>query len=475
MTVSQDLIREPALLIGGEWVPGDGAELEIEDPARERTSGVIVTAGRDQVDAAIDAANRAFPAWAATSPTMRADFLRRLLGILTERADRFAEIVTLELGVPARQARRLHVDVPIEVVRNSIDALLDFRFEEEIGHSRVQHVPVGVVAAITPWNLPLHQVITKVVPALAAGTTIILKPASMTPLAAYELARAIQDAGAPAGVFNLITGSGGEIGDQLISSPGVAHVSFTGSTSVGRRVAVAAAESFKRVTLELGGKSASIVLAGLNDDELRRAVKITFANCMLNAGQTCTALSRLIVPAGELARVEQILAESAEGYTVGERVGPLASAAQRESVRAFMTNGSAGTTTLVAGGADAPVPDLGYYVAPTVYSSVDPSSRLAQEEVFGPVLAVIPAADDDDAVRIANDTAYGLGGAVWGPTNEAALAAATRLEAGQVDVNGAAFNPRAPFGGFKNSGIGREIGDFGIAQLLELRSIQVNG
>jgi aldehyde dehydrogenase (NAD+) len=465
-----ELIHEPDLYIDGRWTPGGGADLEVENPATEEVTGRVTQASVEDVEAALAAARAAFGPWAATPVAERAAVLRRLGEVLTERADLFADIINREQGSPPRVARALHVDTPIAVVDATVEALERFEFRSELGNSLILREPVGVVAAITPWNLPLHQVVVKVVPALAAGATVVLKPAGLTPLAAFELARAFEAAGLPAGAFNLVPGSGRVVGDLLTRHPGVDQVSFTGSTPVGRSIAATAAKSLKRVTLELGGKSASVVLAGASDELLAKAVKITVANCFLNGGQTCTALSRLIVPPGKIEQVEELAAAAAAKYVPGSRLGPLISADQRKEVESFLEPG--------AGGADAVtvtsplgLPERGYYVSPTVVSRVAPDSRLAQEEVFGPVLAVLTAGSDDDAVALANDSIYGLGGAVWGPDEEA-LEVAARLQTGQVDVNGGAFNPGAPFGGYKQSGVGREIGEYGIADVLEIKAVQ---
>ncbi|MDT7578927.1 MAG: aldehyde dehydrogenase [Pseudonocardiales bacterium] len=467
-----DVQREEALYIGGRWVPGAGEDLEVENPGTEQLTGVVTQASADDVDAAVAAARAAFPGWAATPAPERAALLRSLRGVIAERAELFADTVHREQGSPPRVARLLHVDTPLAVIDATVHALERFAFRSELGNSVVLRQPVGVVAAITPWNLPLHQVVVKVIPALAAGATVVLKPAGLTPLSAFELARAVEAAGFPAGVFNLVPGSGRVVGDHLVRHPGVDQISFTGSTPVGRRIAGAAAETLKRVTLELGGKSASVVLDDADDALLAKAVKITVANCYLNGGQTCTALSRLIVPAARVEEAERLAAEAAAKYVPGARLGPLISAEQRKEVEAFLDPATGGPATHTVLGGGGPLPERGHYVAPTVFSRVDPDSRLAQEEVFGPVLSILAAASDDDAVEIANNSAYGLSGAVWGVDQDAALTVAARLDTGQVDVNGGAFNPGAPFGGYKQSGIGREIGEYGIADVLEVKSVQ---
>jgi aldehyde dehydrogenase (NAD+) len=469
--MNDTVLREPAIYVDGRWTAGGGPELEVENPATEQVTGVVAQADPADVEAAVAAASAAFPAWSATPVAERAAVLRRLRDELAARADVLADLVHREQGSPPKLARTLHVDTPIAVVDATIEALERFPFRHEIGNSVVLREPVGVVAAITPWNLPLHQVVVKVVPALAAGATVVLKPAALTPLAAFELARAVEAAGLPPGVFHLVPGSGRVVGDLLTRHPDVDQVSFTGSTPVGRTIAAAAAQTLKRVTLELGGKSASVVLADASDELLAKAVKVTVANCFLNGGQTCTALSRLIVPADRLAQVEELAAAAAAKYVPGERLGPLISAEQRKEVESFLEPGAGGSSAVTVTEPVAP-PERGYYVAPTVVSRVDPDSRLAQEEVFGPVLAVPAAGSDDEAVAIANHSIYGLGGAVWGSDEDAAFAVAARIRTGQVDVNGGAFNPAAPFGGYKQSGIGREIGEYGIADVCEIKAVQ---
>lgn len=461
-----EMLRESALYIGGEWVAGGGDDCAVENPATEETTGVVTQASAQDVDDALRAARGALGAWSATAVAERAAALRRLHDVITERAEAFAALINREQGSPPPVARKLHVDTPLAVITQTADAVEEFAFRSQVGRSVILREPVGVVAAITPWNLPLHQIIVKVVPALAAGCTVVLKPAALTPLTAFELARAFEAAQFPAGVFNLITGSGRDVGDHLTKSPLVDHVSFTGSTAVGRRVAAAAATTIKGVTLELGGKSASVVLSDVSDERLATAVKVTVGNCYLNGGQTCTALSRLIVPADRLAQAEELAAAAAARYVPGERLGPLISAAQRKEVESFLTPGKIISRPLE-------LPDRGYYVTPTVYSEVDPDSRLAQEEIFGPVLSILTADSDDHAIELANNSIYGLGGALWTDDTDRAVDWAARIHTGQIDVNGAPFNARAPFGGYRQSGVGREIGDYGIADVLEVKAVQL--
>jgi aldehyde dehydrogenase (NAD+) len=466
--MTSELIREPALYIGGSWVPGGGSECEVEDPATEQTTGLVTQASATDVDQAVAAARDAFEGWRATSVDDRVKALRRLHDVITDRADRFAALITREQGSPPPLARSLHVDTPVNVIAKTADALEEFPFRQRRDGSVILREPVGVVAAITPWTMPLHQIVMKMVPALAAGCTVVLKPAALTPLTAFELARAVDAADFPPGVFNLVTGGGREIGDQLCRHPLIDHVSFTGSACVGRQVAAAAATTVKGLTLELGGKSASVVLSDVSDDLLAKAVELTVASCFLNAGQTSTALSRLIVPEARQPQVEELAAAEAAKYVPGKQLGPLISAGQRFVVEGYLEPGLAKAIT---GTVELPV--KGYYVTPTVYSEVDPDSYLAQDEIFGPVLSILTAESDDHAIQLANNASYGPGRALWIADADRALDWAAQIRAGQVDVNAAPFNPRTPFGGYKHFGIRREIADYGIDDMLKLKAVQL--
>lgn len=354
--------------------------------------------------------------------------------------------------------------------------LAGFPWTEELGNSLVVREPVGVVAAITPWNYPLHQIVNKVVPAVAAGCTVVLKPSEVAPLTAGILAEIVSAAGVPDGVLNIVHGVGPVVGEALAAHPDVDMVSFTGSTRAGRRVAAVAAETVKRVALELGGKSANLVL---DDADLGLAVKIGMANCYLNGGQTCTAWSRMLVPASRHDEAVELAVAAAAKYTVGDpteastRIGPMVSAAQRERVTGYISAGTAEGATLACGGPDVPDGlDRGYFVRPTVFGGVRPEHTIAKEEIFGPVLSIMPYGSEDEGVELANSTVYGLAGAVFSADNDRAVAVARRLRTGQVDVNGGAFNPIAPFGGYKQSGNGRELGRFGLEEFCEIKSIQ---
>jgi acyl-CoA reductase-like NAD-dependent aldehyde dehydrogenase len=432
------------------------------------------------VDSAVAAARRALDKWSATSPSVRAELLEKISGGLKARADELARTIAQEVGMPLKLAGRIQAGLPIANFANFAKLLKEFVFEERVGNSLVTREPVGVVAAITPWNYPLHQIALKVAPALAAGCTVVLKPSEVAPFNAFILAEAIEAAGLPQGVFNLVTGYGADAGEALVKHREIDMISFTGSTRAGKRISELAAQSVKRVALELGGKSASVIL---DDADLASAVKGTVNGCYLNSGQTCTALTRMLVPDSLYQEAARIAAEVAKGFTVGDplaettRLGPLSSQAQLERVRGFIRKGLQEGAELLAGGADAPegVPPGGYYVKPTVFGKVRNDMTIAREEIFGPVLSIIPYKDEEDAVRIANDTVYGLAGAVWSRDDARAQRVARRIRAGQVDVNGGAFNMNAPFGGFKQSGHGREAGVYGLEEFLEYKSLQLKG
>jgi aldehyde dehydrogenase (NAD+) len=465
------MIRDK-LYIGGAWVaPASTRTIDVENPATEETLGHVPAGTAEDVDRAVAAARAAFDGWAGTPMADRGAALDRLHTALAARAGDIARTVGLELGTPLKVARNIQAGLPLTVLRGYADTAAKPADEETIGNSLVLHEPVGVVGAITPWNYPLHQIVAKVAAALAAGCTVVLKPSELTPLVAYLLIDAADEAGLPPGVLNLVPGTGPVVGAAIAGHAGVDMVSFTGSTATGRAVAHAAADRIARVALELGGKSANVIL---DDADLTRAVKIGVGNAFLNSGQTCTAWTRMLVHREVYDQAVSLAGAAAAAYRTGDpfdeatRLGPLVSAAQRDRVRGFIARADA---RLVAGGPDAPVPERGYFVAPTVFADVDPDSELAQEEIFGPVLSIIPFTDDDDAVRIANHSRYGLAGGVWG-SDERALAVARRMRTGAVDVNGGAFNPLAPFGGYKQSGIGRELGSYGLAEFQQVKAIQ---
>jgi betaine-aldehyde dehydrogenase len=466
------------LYINGQWAEPTGKKtIDVLSASTEGAIGRVPQGTAEDADAAVRAARAAFDSWAATSAAERALHLSRIHEGLKARAEEIGRTIAGEVGMPLKLATRIQAGSPIFTFSMYAKMLADFRFEETVGNSIVLREPVGVVAAITPWNYPLHQIAAKVAPALAAGCTVVLKPSEVAPLNAFILAEVIHAEGLPRGVFNLVTGYGPVVGEALAKHPQVDMISFTGSVRAGRRVSELASQTVKRVTLELGGKSASVIL---EDADLAAAVKGTVNACFLNSGQTCSALTRMLVPEGRHDEAAGIAVELAKTFAVGDpfgdqaKLGPLTSAAQRERVRGYIRKGIDEGAQLLCGGPDAPEgTDKGYYVRPTIFGRVNPKSAIAQEEIFGPVLAIIPYANEDDAVRIANDTPYGLAGAVWSADEERAKRVARRLRTGQVDINGGAFNMLAPFGGVKQSGKGRELGRAGLEEYLEYKSLQL--
>ncbi|MFD6534670.1 aldehyde dehydrogenase family protein [Streptomyces sp. NPDC060184] len=457
------------MYIGGAWRPAEGRDtIAVVNPADEQVIAHVPAGTAADVDAAVRAARAAFPGWAATPPAERAARLAALRDVLAARAEEIAATVTAELGSPLRLSETVHAGLPVLVAGSYAELAATYAFEEKLGNSTVLHEPVGVVGAITPWNYPLHQIVAKAAPALAAGCTVVLKPAEDTPLTAQLFAEATEQAGIPAGVFNLVTGLGPVAGQALAEHPGVDLVSFTGSTAVGRSIGATASGAVKRVALELGGKSANVILPGA---DLAKAVKVGVANVMSNSGQTCSAWTRMLVDAERYEEAVTLAAAAVAGYVPGERIGPVVNAKQRARVLGYIAKGVAEGARLVAGGPDSPR-EKGYYVSPTVFADVTPDMVVAQEEIFGPVLTILRYEDEEDALRIANATVYGLAGAVWAGDDERAVAFARRMETGQVDINGGRFNPLAPFGGYKQSGVGRELGPHGLAEYLQTKSLQ---
>ncbi|MFJ9616454.1 aldehyde dehydrogenase family protein [Streptomyces noursei] len=458
-----------ALYIDGRWRPAAGSgTIEVVNPADEQVIATVPAGSAPDVDAAVRAARAALPGWAATPPAARAERLAALRDQLAARAEEIARTVTAELGAPPAFSRTVHAGVPVAVCGSYAEIAREYAFEETLGNSTVLHEPVGVVGAITPWNYPLHQIVAKVAPALAAGCTVVLKPAEDTPLVAQLFAECVEAVGIPAGVVNLVTGLGPVAGRALAEHDGVDMVSFTGSTAVGRTIGALAGGAVKRVALELGGKSANVILPGA---DLGKAVAVGVANVMANSGQTCSAWTRMLVHRDQYDEAVALAAAATAKYVPGERLGPLVSARQRERVVGYLERGVAEGARPVVGGPRTPE-GPGFYVHPTVFADVTPEMTIAQEEIFGPVLTVLRYEDEDDAVRIANGTVYGLAGAVWAGDDARAVAFARRLETGQVDINGGRFNPLAPFGGYKKSGIGRELGPHGLAEYLQTKSLQ---
>jgi acyl-CoA reductase-like NAD-dependent aldehyde dehydrogenase len=465
-----------AAFIGGAWVaPAGGATIAVENPATEEVVAHVAEGSPADIDRAVAAARTAFPGWAELSRAERADHLAALHAALDARKDEMAKTITMEMGAPAPISAAVQVGLPLNVLQSFITGLRGEERQDRVGNSLIVREPVGVVGAITPWNYPLHQSMAKIAAALAAGCTVVHKPSEVAPLSAYLLAELIEQAGLPAGVYNLVVGYGPTVGEAISAHPDIDMVSFTGSTAAGRRVSQAAAATVKRVALELGGKSANVVLP---DGNLTAAVKAGVGNFLLNTGQTCTAWTRLLVPADRQDEAIALALAAAAKYTTGDptdpatRLGPLVSSAQRDRVLGYIAKGVEEGATLVLDGR-AGQPDRGYFVGPTIFANVDPDSTIAQEEIFGPVLSIIPYADEADALRIANDTIYGLAGGVWSADTDHAVAFARRMRTGQVDINGGAFNPQAPFGGYKQSGNGRELGSEGLSEFQEVQSLQL--
>ena len=476
-----EMLLRNQLFIGGAWVAPSGKQtIEVHNAGNGEVMGRVPLGDDKDVERAVAAARSALDSWSATTPEQRSQFLEKISGGLKARADELARLIAQEVGMPLKMAARIQAGLPIANFANYAKILREFKFEDRVGNSLVVRDPVGVVGAITPWNYPLHQIALKVAPALAAGCTVVLKPSEVAPFNAFLLADVIESVGLPKGVFNLVTGTGAQAGEALVKHPGVDMISFTGSTRAGKRISELASQSVKRVALELGGKSASVIL---DDADIAAAVKGTVNGCYLNSGQTCTALTRMLVPESKYEEAAKAATEVAKSFSVGDplsestRLGPLTSAAQLERVRGYIKKGVQEGAELLVGGAEPPegAPAGGYYVRPTVFGKVKNSMTIAQEEIFGPVLSIIPYKDEEEAVRIANDSPYGLAGAVWSKDEARAQRVARRIRAGQVDVNGGAFNMNAPFGGFKQSGHGREAGVFGLEEFLEYKSLQLKG
>ncbi|MGC7099451.1 aldehyde dehydrogenase family protein [Amycolatopsis lurida] len=465
------------IYVDGKWIASAGsATIDVVNPATEEVIDRVPAGTAADVDAAVAAARRAFDGWSATPAEQRCAYLGQLAAKLKERNQVIAETITADMGAPVKIAQKVQAGLPAVVAGTYSDPAVVPVRGEEVGNSLIVREPIGVVGAITPWNYPLHQIVAKVAPALAAGCTVVLKPSEVAPLAAYLLTEIFDEIGLPAGVFNLLSGTGPVVGEAIAAHPDVDMVSFTGSSRAGARVSEVAAQTVKRVALELGGKSPNVILP---DADLPTAVKAGLSNVYLNSGQTCTALTRMIVHRDQRDEVVALLADGVAKFSVGDpvdaatKLGPLVSAAQRDRVRDYIRQGVEEGATLVAGGPDAPEGlDKGYYVRPTVFADVTPEMTIAQEEIFGPVLSVLTYETEDEAVAIANNTQYGLAAAVWAGDAEHATAVARRIRAGQVEVNGGAFNPLAPFGGYKQSGNGRELGRFGLEEFLETKAIQ---
>jgi aldehyde dehydrogenase (NAD+) len=478
MATTADTLTRDKLFIDGGWVePAGSGTIDVVNPATEEVIGSIPEGTSEDADRAVRAATAAFASWSVVDAHERAGLCAAIGAKLTERADELAVLITSELGMPLEQARAIQAGLPALNFASMTDIVEEVAWQEEVGNSLVVREPVGVVAAITPWNYPLNQIALKVAPAMTAGCTVVLKPSEVAPLNAFVLAEACEAVGLPAGVFNLVTGYGPVVGEAIVSHPQTDMVSFTGSTRAGRRVSELAAARVKPVAVELGGKSPNVIL---DDADLERAVTDGVGKCFLNSGQTCSALTRMLVPRERLEAAEEIAAAVADAYAPGDpladgsAMGPLVSDVQRERVRGYIERGKQEGAKLVTGGAQPPEGlEQGFFVRPTVFSEVTPDMTIAQEEIFGPVLAIMPYEDEEDAVRIANDTEYGLAGGVWSADEERAKNVAARIRTGQVEINGGTWNPMAPFGGYKQSGHGREAGRYGLEEYLVAKSLQL--
>jgi len=465
------------IFIDGSWIASKSDRtIEVFNPSTEELIARVADGAAADVDLAVEAARRAWGPWSALPGEERVGYLRALFRRLGEREDEFVTTIATDIGVPLKMARRLQFGLPMSILEGFTDTSA-LPTDYEIANSLITHEPIGVVGAITPWNYPLHQTIAKLAPALAAGCTIVLKPSEVTPLTIHLLAEAIEEIELPPGVVNLISGTGEEVGAALAGHPEVDMISFTGSTRAGSLVAQLAGRGIKRVALELGGKSPNVILPDVTD--LERVVKSGVGNCYLNSGQTCLALTRMLVHKSQYSDAVEIATQTANSFTLGDpfdaaaKLGPMTSAAHRERVRNYIEVGIAEGARLAAGGVDAPAGlDRGFFVRPAVFADVDPAMRIAQEEIFGPVLCIMSYDDEEHAIEIANGTQYGLTAGVWSADDERALRVARRLRSGQVDVNGGAFNPRAPFGGYKRSGVGRELGPVGVEEFMEVKAIQ---
>ncbi|MFC7241753.1 aldehyde dehydrogenase family protein [Catellatospora aurea] len=460
--------------IDGRTVAGSGETIPVTNPATGEIVAEAPAGTSALVDQAVAAARAAFPGWAATDPAERAAAVRRIGEGLQARAEEIAVTITAEMGSPIALSRTAQIGFPVAVANSFAALAADFAWTEQVGNSLIVREPIGVVGAITPWNFPLQQIVSKLAPALVAGDTMVFKPSEVAPLTARILAEVTAEAGLPAGVFNVVYGTGEVVGEAISAHPDIDMISFTGSTRAGRRISAVAAQTVKRVALELGGKGANVIL---DDADLAKAVEKGLMMVFTNSGQVCGAWPRMLVPAARHDEIVELAIAAAAQYTVGDptdeatRLGPMVSEEHRRKVDGYIERGIADGATLLFGGPGRPDGLDGAYVRPTIFANVDPDSAIAQEEIFGPVLTIIPYTDDDHAVAIANSTMYGLTSGVFGEP-EHALAVARRLRAGQVDINGAPWNALAPFGGYRQSGNGREFGHFGLEEFLETKSVQ---
>ena len=464
----------PHLYIDGQWIePAGSRVVELIDPTREEPFAQITLGTAEDVDRAVAAAQKAFETFSTTTVEERIALIDRIIDVYQSRIDEFSELIAREEGIPVNN--RAQVTGPAEHMRVARDILREYPFETRIGGAIVRREPIGVCALISPWNWPIQTAVIKLIYALAAGCTIVAKPSINSAASGALLAQVLHEAKVPAGVVNLVNGTGREVGDALSRHPGVDMISFTGSTGAGQQVGAAAAETVKRVSLELGGKSANIVLP---DADLEKAARWNIQRAFFNAGQSCHAPTRMLVHESQIDQITPFLVDEARRFRLGDpldtttTMGPVVTAAQYKSIRDLIQSGINEGAQLVTGGLDRPEGlDQGYFVQPTVFTAVTPEMTIAREEIFGPVLAVIPYKDEEEALRIANDSPYGLGGYVFGEARDNARRVASRLRAGRVSYNGAATDSYTPMGGYKQSGIGRSMGRFGLEEYLEIKSV----
>ena len=462
--------------IDGQWVKALGTEtFTVIDPATEEPIASVPMGNTEDVDRAVMAARKAFPSWSSTSAQVRSDIINKIAALMTEREAELVTAVSSAMGCPKHLTPSLQVKGPTFAMANFAERAFKMEETREAGNSLIVKEAVGVCGFINPWNYPLHQFVGKVAPALAAGCTLVIKPSEQTPLQDLVMAQIMHDAGLPAGVFNLVIGAGPIVGAAISAHPEVDMVSFTGSTRAGKMIAISAAETVKRVTQELGGKSPYIITA---DADLEAAVKYGIEDVMINTGQTCTALTRMLVPKSQYEKAVAIAKAHTESLKVGSDddafVGPMSSARQKATVLSFIEKGIAEGARLVTGGTSMPEHlTKGFYVRPTVFADVNNQMTIAREEIFGPVVCMIPYDDIEQAISIANDTPYGLSSGVYAKDQEAGVAIARKLRAGQCYVNGGGFNYLAPFGGYKQSGNGREFGDEGMHEFIETKAMQL--
>ncbi|KXO90173.1 aldehyde dehydrogenase [Tsukamurella pulmonis] len=472
------MIDRTSHYIDGRWRPSTGTgTIDVIDATTEEAIGRVAAGTAEDANAAVAAARAAFDGWSRTPLEERIGFLTRAAQALQARQTEIATLVSQEVGMPFAYSNVVQAGLPVQSLVSIAEVASTYAFEETVYNSLVVREPIGVVVAITPWNYPLHQVVAKVAPALAAGCTVVLKPSEVAPLTAFVLAEVFDQLGLPPGVFNVVTGTGQSVGEALVGHDEVDMVSLTGSTVAGRRIGAVAAQTIKKVALELGGKSPLVVL---DDADLVEAVSAGLNGCFLNSGQTCIALTRMLVPRAAMAQVEAIAAAGVEQIRVGGPfepdtvVGPLVSAQQRDRVVGYIEKGIADGARLVAGGPTPPDGlERGYFVRPTVFTDVSEDMAIVREEIFGPVLVIQAYDDEEQAIRLANDTPYGLNAAVFSADRDRAVAVGRRIRAGQVQINDGAFNIHAPFGGYKQSGNGREFGAWGLDDYLETKSMQL--